>query len=312
MKRLELSQRLSIDLMRVVRNEKNLTILANKDDASLFDTEVTKPRQALLANVEAAEATARPQNKPVWASAHAALLKVGDLQDKSQAFIQQGAVDEARRMSVVDVGKFVTEINSDMQKLVDSDKQDLEAAKAAADTEYANARLLMISMVVGSLLIAVAAALWMALSISRGLARATTLARAVAIGDLSQEVTVKTNDEIKDLVDALNNMTENLRTTVGVADNIASGDLTVQVKLFSDKDVLGSALARMVEKLREVVQGAMTASDNVSSGSQELSASSDALAQGATEQASATEEASASMEEMAASIKQSADNASQT
>ena len=41
----------------------------------------------------------------------------------------------------------------------------------------------------------------------------------------------------------------------------------------SDKDTLGIALERMVEKLRAVVSDSLSAADNVSSGSQELSAS---------------------------------------
>jgi methyl-accepting chemotaxis protein len=80
----------------------------------------------------------------------------------------------------------------------------------------------------------------------------------------------------------------------------------------SDKDTLGLALERMVERLRSVVGNALIASDSVSSGSQQLSATSEQISQGATEQAAAAEEASASMEEMAANIKQNADNAAQT
>ena len=132
------------------------------------------------------------------------------------------------------------------------------------------------------------------------------------LGDLDQEITVSTNDEIKDVVTALNKMTANLRATAKVADTIADGDLTVEAKPLSDKDTLGLALARMLEKLREVVTDAAGASENVSSGSQQLSASAQQLSEGATEQAAAAEEASASMEQMAANIKQNADNASQT
>jgi methyl-accepting chemotaxis protein len=107
-------------------------------------------------------------------------------------------------------------------------------------------------------------------------------------------------------------MTGNLRNTASIADRIADGDLTVMPKPLSDRDTLGLALERMVERLRGIVADALSASDNVSSGSQELSASSEQLSQGATEQASSAEEASASMEEMAANIKQNADNAAQT
>jgi methyl-accepting chemotaxis protein len=107
-------------------------------------------------------------------------------------------------------------------------------------------------------------------------------------------------------------MTGNLRNTATIADQIANGDLTVTPKPLSGKDTLGLSLESMVERLRGVVADALSAANNVSSGSQELSASSEQLSQGATEQASSAEEASASMEEMASNIKQNADNAAQT
>ncbi len=184
--------------------------------------------------------------------------------------------------------------------------------KADAAAQYDSTRLLLMAAVAVSLVIALVAATWPSLSLSRGLQQAGALARAVALGDLDQRIAVRTNDEVKDLVDALNGMTANLRATAQVADTIAGGDLTVEAKPLSDKDSLGLALARMVAKLRSVVSDALVAADNVSAGSQELSASAEELSQGATEQASSTEEASASMEEMAANIKQTADNAGQT
>jgi methyl-accepting chemotaxis protein len=163
-----------------------------------------------------------------------------------------------------------------------------------------------------ALLIAVGTAIWMALSISRGLGRAVGLAEAVAIGDLSQQVHANSDDEIKDLIDALNRMTGNLRTTAKVAEAIAQGDLTVEAKPLSEKDTLGLTLQQMVDKLRDVVADALTASGNVSTGSQEMSATAAELSAGASEQAASAEEASSSMEQMAANIKQNADNASQT
>jgi len=107
-------------------------------------------------------------------------------------------------------------------------------------------------------------------------------------------------------------MTANLRATAKVADAIADGDLTIEAKPLSERDMLGSALERMLGKLRTVVSDATDAADNVSTGSEQLSSTAAALSQGATEQASAAEEASSSMEQMASNIKQNADNATQT
>jgi methyl-accepting chemotaxis protein len=192
-----------------------------------------------------------------------------------------------------------------------NDKQMADLAEEGSK-EAGFARTLLISIIIGSLLIAVASATWIALNISRGLGRAVDLADAVALGDLSKKIEVSSNDEVGDLVKSLNSMTVNLNATARIADSIANGDLTIDAKPLSDKDTLGLALERMVEKLRSVVSDTLMASQNMSAGSQELSSSAEQLSQGATEQASASEEASASMEEMAANVKQNAENASQT
>ncbi|WP_375457518.1 methyl-accepting chemotaxis protein, partial [uncultured Methylobacterium sp.] len=186
-----------------------------------------------------------------------------------------------------------------------------EAAKAGGAASDA-AKLLLMLVLSASMIFGIAAATWIALAISRGLAKAVGLANAVAVGDLSQTIVVTSKDEIGDLVTSLNVMTANLNATAAVADEIASGNLTVEAKPLSGKDTLGIALEKMLLKLRAVVSEATAAAGNVSAGSQELSASAEQLSQGSTEQASSTEEASSSMEEMAANVKQNAENASQT
>ena len=79
----------------------------------------------------------------------------------------------------------------------------------------------------------------------------------------------KRSDELGEMGSALETMAANLRATATVADTIAQGDLTVEAKPLSEKDTLGLALKRMVEKLRVVVSEALAASDNVTSGSQQ-------------------------------------------
>ncbi len=188
----------------------------------------------------------------------------------------------------------------------------IKNSDTVADASYDTAFYTLVTLAVAALVLSVAAALWIALGINAGLRKIMAVAESVAVGDLDQNVEIRTNDEIKDLVDTINVMTGNLRNTATIADQIANGDLTVTPKPLSDKDTLGISLESMVERLRGVVADALSAADNVSSGSQQLSASSEQLSQGATEQASSAEEASASMEEMAANIKQNADNAAQT
>jgi methyl-accepting chemotaxis protein len=201
---------------------------------------------------------------------------------------------------------------STIDEIVKVENDELNQASSDNGKLYEQSRLLLIGLLAAAVLIAAAAATWIVLGISSGLKKVRQVLDAVAVGDLDQRVNVTSNDEIRDLIVTVNGMTDSLKASATLADTIADGDLTVEPKPLSDKDTLGLALKRMVERLREVISDALVSAQNVSSGSQELSATAEQLSQGATEQASSTEEASASMEQMAATIKQSADNAGQT
>ena len=91
--------------------------------------------------------------------------------------------------------------------------------------------------------------MWISISISRALGGAVGLANAVAMGDLSQNVEVKSNDEVGDLIKSLNAMTANLNATAAIANEVAQGNLAVEAKRLSDKDTLGLALERMIASL---------------------------------------------------------------
>ncbi len=109
-------------------------------------------------------------------------------------------------------------------------------------------------------------------------------------------------------------ITAPLSKGVDFAKAISEGDLSVDIDI-NQKDeigILSDALRHMVLKFREIVADVKSASDNVSSGSQQLSASAEEMSQGTIEQAASVEETSSSMEQMAAGIRQNSDNARQT
>jgi methyl-accepting chemotaxis protein len=111
---------------------------------------------------------------------------------------------------------------------------------------------------------------------------------------------------------ALEVFVASLRDVATVAQQIADGNLAVEVKRLSDQDALGAALATMLEKLRQVVAEAAHAADGLSATSAEFSAGAADLSAASGEQAAAAEQASSSMSEMAANIRQTSENADQT
>ncbi|AHK02379.1 MULTISPECIES: methyl-accepting chemotaxis protein [Rhizobium/Agrobacterium group] len=298
--------------LATVRSQKNIILAASPEETQLFKAAGNESRDQLTAMLNDMAATASAETRAFWTDLQAITKAFEASDDHVRELVAQGNTSLAASYSSGKGRDAANALTGKLGEGVKMNRDRLEQSKQLAADDYEQTRTLLVSASVVAVLIAIATAFWIALGISSGLRKIMTVAEAVAIGDLDQNVEIKTNDEIKDLVARINTMTGNLRNTAGIADRIADGDLTVMPKPLSDRDTLGLALERMVERLRGIVADALSASDNVSSGSQELSASSEQLSQGATEQASSAEEASASMEEMAANIKQNADNAAQT
>jgi methyl-accepting chemotaxis protein len=307
--------KLSTHIQMITRNEKNTVITSSPSEIQKYDGRIIKLRETVAGDRKELASILEPDLKgrlgdfdtawQGWLPVQEQISKL-TLANTPKSKVDAGLLSMKQSKAAVDA------IQAVVDGLTNSLEQKLKQADEDTTRQYNAARNLLLAAAALIVLLSAAAAVWMSLTISRGLRKVATLAEAVAVGDLDQKVEVTSNDEIKDLVDTVNAMTENLRATAALADRVSEGDLTVEPKPLSDKDVLGLALKRMVERLRTVVANAAAAADSVSSGSRELSASSEQVSQGATEQAASAEEASASMEQMASNIKQNADNAAQT
>ena len=271
--RLELVQRINIAQLQGIRQQKNVI---GADNAAAIQTAQQKgdaARTQLKEALDKALSIASEQGRPRWLKIQELSGKADAVDDKIRALMIAGSAAEAERLSITEARGIANELDAAVGELITLSKQQLDEADASADAAYASTSTIMIGVAAGAVLIGLVAAFWISMSISRGLTRASNAVRQVAEGDLTNTAEITSRDEIGEMLGHVN---------------------------------------AMIERLRDVVADALSASDNVSSGSQELSASSEQLSQGATEQASSAEEASASMEEMAANIKQNADNAAQT
>ncbi|WP_137154617.1 methyl-accepting chemotaxis protein [Rhizobium sp. FKL33] len=309
------SSDLSDAVLYSIRAEKNAIINTDPTKIQGYVADVKERRATIERLLKELDKEQNPKIREKIAEFRTLLSGWYPIQDRVIALAVENTTESNMRAGEISMGEGAannTNLLATLAGLNEEIAADLKQTDEATNAQYDNSRNILIGIVSFVLLFSLAVAVWIGVGINTGLKKIKAVADAVAIGDLDQNIEIKTNDEIKDVVDTINVMVGNLRNTAQIANLIANGDLTVTPKPLSDKDTLGLSLESMVERLRGVVADAIAASVNVSSGSQELSASSEQVSQGATEQASAAEEASASMEEMAANIKQNADNASQT
>ncbi|MBB4365063.1 methyl-accepting chemotaxis protein [Bradyrhizobium sp. CIR18] len=309
-KRMEKAAEVEKIIWQQVRAEKN-AILGTASEAEEFAVNAAKLRDEAMKIRDEVYAMASEGGKKLLDNFASAYARMNVFQEETIRLAKTDKTKATER-SMGDGRKVVADATEAMGAYVANTKRQMAEQAVQSNEDSRRAQLVLIVLVIVSLIVAAIGAVWISINISRSLAKAVGLADAVAIGDLSHKIDASSNDEIGDLVKSLNAMTANLNATAAVANEIAQGNLTIEAKPLSDKDTLGLALERMVEKLRQIVSEALTAAQNVSAGSQELSASAEQLSQGATEQASSAEEASSSMEEMASNVKQNADNANQT
>ena len=138
----------------------------------------------------------------------------------------------------------------------------------------------------------------------------TNIVRRVSQGDLTIEL--KNNNELDtSLYAAVREMVSSLQNKATLARKIADGDLSAEVILTSDKDVLGQALQDMVKNLNSILTDIQGAGNQIATGSSQVSSFSHALADGANQQkgnlqtiAAALEQLSVQTSENAASAKE--------
>lgn len=201
------------------------------------------------------------------------LLEANTTQVNAVIALARAAKQEDAKKLLLGEGKRTYEaVLAKMNEIVAFNNQAAEKESALAASTFATARVWLLGLVGAGLAIAVLMALTIAGIISRPLARAVEVLKAVAAGDFVQTLDVKSKDELGQLATSLNQAVTNMRNAL--------------------QDVRGTA-------------------DSVASASLQLSAGSEEISSGAQEQASSLEETASSLEEIASTIKQSADNAQQ-
>ncbi len=249
-KRLSLAQSIDAEMGRNLRWEKNMALSNDQAMTKKFDADAAASRAKIEQMIDEGNLKASEQGKPVWAQVRRQWEAYKPISDEMRQLALAGRKAEAGEISLGRARIAANAMTVSINQLVEVQNAQMKAADDATDATYAAARTTLLVAAGFALLIAVAGATWISTMIGNGLKKVGAAVDAVAIGDLSHEVEIKTNDEIKDLVTTVNGMTANLRATAAIADQVAAGDLSVEVKPLSDKDTLSHSLRDMVANLR--------------------------------------------------------------
>lgn len=199
--------------------------------------------------------------------------------------------------------------DSAIQELIDYNIKYATERIAANEKQALSSIYIMIAVIAVGVVFAIILSIIISRSISIPVNKVVVAAGKLAKGDMDVAFDIKSEDETGKLIDAFEELVASTKEQAAMVEKIADGDLTVDIPVRSEKDLLGRKLSEMVQKINGLLMNIASAAEQVSDGSKQISDSSMALSQGATEQASAIEELTASIEEISSQTKINAENA---
>lgn len=145
--------------------------------------------------------------------------------------------------------------------------------------------------------------------IRKGMKDLTNVADQLAAGKADVKIADHGKNEFGMVLDDFQKVVDGTAYSANVAQEVAAGNMTVEVKTKSDEDVLGNALKKMVERNHYALSNINDAAHQVTTGAAQVASASEALAEGSTEQASAIQQITASITDIAEKTRQNAEQA---
>lgn len=190
-------------------------------------------------------------------------------------------------------------VGDSINKLIEINVSDADAADKQADVTLANAVLLIFIIGGAAFVMAIAIGLIISNSITKPLSIMTGALTNFSNGDLNRDIPQEVKDSISSRKDefgtagkGLVNAEIYLQGMSKVANTIAENDLTVSVNPISEKDELGVAFSKMVNNLRDTVS-------QVAENALSLSAASGQLATAANQAGQATNQIASTVQQVA-------------
>jgi methyl-accepting chemotaxis protein WspA len=162
---------------------------------------------------------------------------------------------------------------------------------------------ILVSLILG-LAFALTSGYLLAQAINQPLARLVSAIEAMRLGDFSERLKLVRNDEFGVLASGFNGMADSLQGLAEKTEQVAAGNLAIAVEPLSKRDVMGNALAGMIEKLSSLIRGVQQSGLQVNTSATEIAATAQEQLSTANEIAATTSEIGATSKEISATSKE--------
>ncbi|NOH14251.1 MAG: HAMP domain-containing protein [Chloroflexi bacterium] len=210
-----------------------------------------------------------------------------------------GDVQGAIQHSIEHSNPSVALIHTSIEEMVSDGRHLIEEEAHQADQQAQQAQAIGIGSIVVALILGLSIGFFLSRSIAKGVAQMASLAEAIAVGDLGQEVKAGGKDELGQLANSFVRMKAYIQEIAEGARKLSDGDLSFKFEPKSAKDVLGQAFASTVSKLNEVI-------GQVAENTQDLNRASGQLSKAAEQSGQAANQINSAIDQVAqGSVEQS-------
>jgi methyl-accepting chemotaxis protein len=261
------------ELNKSARYIRNMMLMTDPAQIKVEATRWAESRKVIAETLPKLEKVlSDPKGVAIFKEITDARAKYLPLADRMQKHIDEGKQEDARKILYGEFRPVQVAYFDGLKKISDFQSELMIKAGKDSEDEYKLARIIMLAITGGAVLLALMIAFGVTRSITQPMAEAVKIAQTVAKGDLTSRIEVNSTDETGQLLQALKDMNE--------------------------------SLVKIVGEVRHSTDAIATASAQIASGNMDLSSRTE-------EQASSLEETASSMEEMTSTVRQNADNANQ-
>jgi methyl-accepting chemotaxis protein len=259
-------------IMEAIVTGRNIALLNDPADIERENRKLVAVRKEYGRLFDKLSLVVTPDEKVLLDKIAATRQVAVDAQKKAAALAQAFETEAAMKMTITEVQPLQLKTVDAIGDLIAFIGKNADAANEEAGQTLAIARLVTILISAMAVVSGCLIAWWVTRSIAKPLAEAVSVARRVASGDLTGQITVKSSDETGKLMQAMQDMNERLACTIS--------------------------------EVRSSTETIVTASGEIATGNLDLSGRTE-------EQASALEETASTMEQLTSTVKQNAGHARQ-
>lgn len=191
-------------------------------------------------------------------------------------------------------------------------KQHITQTKIDYETALTKSKFMTdisIFSIIFAIIVSVIFAIFIIRSITIPLDETISVINRVALGDISPQFKISSENEFGQLMKAFQSMLDSTKKMIVVLAKVSNGDLTGSVQIRSEDDLLGKAINDMVIRLKQMISETQEEVTVLTSSTQEIMASISQVSTGTAETAAAVTETTTTMEELKQTAQVSAEKA---